>query len=139
MVDVLHAEMGGIDMSEWIKYDGSEKQIEEILRSKNGFSCIRDTGDKDIKVYLSPLTKTYLIGLLSDCEKYLINDQHPYADLIKIWADTGCPVWIKAKNFRDLLHIVNTMKDIQDGNILKTTKPDWNIPGAEYSLTPFED
>lgn len=118
----------------WVECKGSEKQIEEILRSKNGFSCIRDTGDKDIKVYLSPLTKTYLIGLLSDCEKYLINDPHQYADLIKIWADTGCPVWVR--------HDVTTQFpsfSMTKTLVRKTSKPDWNIPGAEYRLTPFED
>ena len=144
MEDVLHAEMEGIDMSEWIKYDGSDEQIEEILNSKNGFSYIRDTGDKDIKVYLSPLTKTYLIGLLSDCKQYLINNQHPYADLIKIWADTGCPVWVrptKPYEFKisDYLNHPTTKLMVDHrGVYLITTAPDWNIPG-EYSLTPFED
>ena len=138
MEDVLHAEMEGIDMSEWIKYDGSDEQIEEILNSKNGFSYIRDTGDKDIKVYLSPLTKTYLIGLLSDCKQYLINNQHPYADLIKIWADTGCPVWVRSNN---LCYEDNNSNVWERFGlyVTSTTKPNWNIPGAEYRLTPFED
>ena len=138
MEGVLHAEMEGIDMSEWIKYDGSDEQIEEILNSKNGFSYIRDTGDKDIKVYLSPLTKTYLIGLLSDCKQYLINNQHPYADLIKIWADTGCPVWVRSNN----LCYEDNNSNVWERfwlYVTSTTKPNWNIPGAEYRLTPFED
>ena len=145
MVYVLHAEMGGIEMSEWIKYDGSDKQIEEILRSKNGFSCIRDTGDKDIKVYLPPLTKTYLICLLIDCEQYLINDPHPYSDLIKIWADTGCPVWVRPRKpyefkISDYLnHSTTRLRVDGKGVYLITATPDWNIPGAEYRLTPFED
>ena len=33
MADVLHAEMGGIEMSEWIKYDRSDEQTDEINRS----------------------------------------------------------------------------------------------------------
>ena len=122
----------------WVECKGSEKQIEEILRSKNGFSCIRDTGDKDIKVYLSPLTKTYLIGLLSDCEKYLINDPHQYADLIKIWADTGCPVWVRcpAHKYEWDSSLGNIIVDYIKTEVTNT--PDWNIPGAEYRLTPFE-
>jgi hypothetical protein len=52
---------------------------------------------------------------------------HPYADLIKIWADTGCPVWVKEG------------KELARPFIYETSKPDWNIPGAEYRLTPFED
>ena len=143
MEGVLHAEMEGIDMSEWIKYDGSDEQIEEILNSKNGFSYIRDTGDKDIKVYLSPLTKTYLIGLLSDCKQYLINNQHPYTDLIKIWADTGCPVWVKVTKRNDWVRYIDgvyyKLRAMVHEYLEPTTKPDWNIPGAEYRLTPFED
>ena len=125
-------------MTKWIEYTGSDKQIEEILNSKNGFSYIRDTGDKDIKVYLSPLTKTYLIGLLSDCKQYLINNQHPYADLIKIWADTGCPVWVRSNN---LCYEDNNSNVWERFGlyVTSTTKPNWNIPGAEYRLTPFED
>ena len=121
----------------WVECKGSEKQIEEILRSKNGFSCIRDTGDKDIKVYLPPLTKTYLICLLIDCEQYLINDPHPYSDLIKIWADTGCPVWVRSNN---LCYEDNNSNVWERFGlyVTSTTKPDWNIPG-EYRLTPFED
>lgn len=124
---------------EWIKYDGSEKQIEEILSSKNGFSYISDTGDKDIKVYLSPLTKTYLIGLLSDCKQYLINYAHPYADLIDIWRLSGCPVWVRcpAHKFEWDSSLGNVTVDYMKTEITNT--PDWNIPGAGYSLTPFED
>ena len=105
-------------MSEWKEYTRSDEQIEEINNAPHGYSS-----------RLNKKGKT----------EYLIHQPHPYANLIKTWADTGCQVWIKAQNFRDLLHIVGTLKDIQDGNVLKTTKPDWNIPGAEYSLTPFKD
>jgi len=36
MENVLHAGMGGIEMSEWIEYTGSDKQIEEIKTASNG-------------------------------------------------------------------------------------------------------
>jgi len=57
---------------------------------------------------------------------------HPYADLIKIWADTGCPVWVRyTEPTEDGLNI--------RWRTIKTNTPDWNIPGAECRLTPFED
>lgn len=130
-------------MSEWKEYTGSDEQIREMLfaANKHGVMIIHHNGELccepfmdagELEQHLDKRTK-YPIKM------FLLCHPHPCADLIKIWADTGCQVWIKANNFRDLLHIVGTLKDIQDGNVLKTTKPDWNIPGAEYSLTPFED
>lgn len=64
---------------------------------------------------------------------------HPYADLIKIWADTGCPVWVRCPAHK-------YEWDSSLGNIIvdyikteATNTPNWNISGAEYRLTPFED
>ena len=121
-------------MAKWIEYTGSDEQIEEILRNKDGFSYIRNMNDNDIKVYMSPLTKKYLVALLSDCDRYLINNTHPYADIIKIWADTGCEVWVRQliRNYTFPDYLTNKY------DVIVTDKPDWNIPNAEYKLTPFE-
>ena len=61
---------------------------------------------------------------------YLICNPRPHAKMIKQWAQTGQPVWIrecrspgaKTRSF-----------------VYETYNPDWNIPGAEYSFTPFVD
>ena len=34
MENVLHAGMGGIEMSEWIEYTGSDEQLKNSIRSK---------------------------------------------------------------------------------------------------------
>ena len=59
---------------------------------------------------------------------------HHHADLIDIWADTGCPVLVQhevTKQFQGY--------SMSEMRIYETNTPDWNIPGAEYRLTPFED
>ena len=123
MADVLHAEMGGIEMSEWIEYTGSDEQIEEINNAKHGF-----------RTRLNKKGHT----------EFIICQPHQYADLIKIWADTGCPVWVRpTKPYEfEISDYENhpTTKLMVDhiGVYLITTVPDWNTPD-EYSLTPFED
>ena len=135
MVDVLHAEMGGIEMK-WIEYTGDNKQIEEINRSE---SLLLKRKDGAVSFVLHP---PLVMNEMDDevTTHYLIGQPHPYADLIKIWADTGCPVWVKGdiKVMSHLLHTGNKVTPYPTYTVIKTTKPDWNIPG-EYRLTPFED
>ena len=112
---------------EWIKYDGSDKQIAEINDSvlRHGFILRNRYGS------ISPVMKQpWHVALIGDKDTthYLICKPHQYADLIKIWANTGCPVWVR------YYHIFYCELVLRI-----TTIPDWNIPGAEYSLTPFED
>ena len=119
-------------MAKWKKYTGSDEQIEEIQKSKHGVM----TEDFIIIDGGAPLRDLLCIG-----DKYLICQPHPYADIIKIWADTGCPVWIRL--FQSDRYSVNfdyiEVTDTADHSTYMTTKPDWNIPEAEYRLTPFED
>ena len=108
-------------MAKWIEYTGSDKQISDIQTSEHGWM----TED-----FITIDGSAPIHDLISVGEKYLICQPHPYADLIKIWADTGCPVWWRMipKNHVGLIC-----------RVFKTNTPDWNIPGAEYRLTPFED
>ena len=138
-------------MSEWIEYTGSDEQLKELLTTKSKFMV-----DNKWSVFHKPTTLNmpatednlnWLAALLRDTKvkNYLICQPHPYADLIKIWADTGCPVWVrptKPYEFKisDYLNHPTTRLMVDEkGVYLITTTPDWNIPGAEYSLTPFED
>jgi len=138
MENVLHAGMGGIEMSEWIEYTGSDEQLKEILfaANKHGVMIIHHNGElcpsiftdaNELSQHLDKRTK-YPIKMFWLCQP------HPYADMIKIWADTGCPVLVR--------HDVTTQFpsfSMTKTLVRKTSRPDWNIPGAEYSLTPFED
>ena len=81
----------------WIEYTGSSRQIEEI-----------DSSDKDIlfKLETGRLIREsevngYWLKLPMGITHYLICQPHPYADEIKIWADTRCPVYYQAVECRD--------------------------------------
>ena len=80
--------------------------------------------------------ETHLRGHLETWEvtNYLICNPHPLADMIERWARTGQPAWIKT-----FIEMPYAGLPILDERIQKTNKPDWNIPGAEYSFTPFKD
>ena len=111
---------------EWIEYTGSDGQIGEINASE---SFLLKRKDGEISFILQPPFEPNEMDSETIAE-YLICQPHPYANLIKIWADTGCPVWWRMipKNHVGLIC-----------RVFKTNTPDWNIPGAEYRLTPFED
>ena len=111
---------------EWIKYDGSDKQIAEINDSvlRHGFILRNRYGS------ISPVMKQpWHVALIGDKDTthYLICKPHQYADLIKIWADTGCQVWYKHK-------LVAASGECGPFH-LPFSYPDI----CEYSLTPFED
>lgn len=109
-------------MTKWIGYTGSDEQIEEIQKSKHGVM----TEDFIIIDGGAPLRDLLCIG-----DKYLICQPHPYADEIKIWADTGCMIYV-----REPIDYAMTGDMYKD---YATAQPNWNIPNAEYRLTPFED
>lgn len=121
---------------EWIEYIGSDEQIKEMLfaANKHGVMIIHHNGElcpsiftdaNELSQHLDKRTK-YPIKMFWLCQP------HPYADLINIWRLSGCPVYVRYT------------EPTEDGlnmrwRTIKTNTPDWNIPGAEYRLTPFED
>ena len=136
-------------MAKWIEYTGSDEQIEEMCKP----GCIYAVMDVSGKVFgpyvwfdasnhPDPRLREFndLKSQLNTAsiKQYLICQPHPYSDLIKIWADTGCPVWVRAA---DLCYEDNKSNVWERYGLFVTVTdtPDWNIPGAEYSLTPFED
>lgn len=141
-------------MSEWIEYTGSDEQIAEMLNNEEGFICknkknfISHALEIKYGALKSKINRRMLCELM-DIRNYLKNEEtthyilcqpHPYADLIKIWADTGCPVWIKFLEQYEIDFLGFELVDyLQSGTVFKTSLPNWNIPGAEYSLTPFGD
>ena len=107
---------------EWIEYTGSDEQIEEIQKSEHGWM----TEDFIVIDGSAPLRDLLCIG-----DKYLICDPHPYANEIKVWADTWCEVWVR-----------EPVDYAMTGDMYKeyvTDQPNWNIPNARFRLTPFED
>lgn len=130
-------------MSEWVKYTGAEEQLDAMLTSQDGF--IVDSSDSvfsrrsRIRFEPSEENKEWLKGLLSNggVQKYLICEPHPLADMIGQQADTGQPVWVLyPEDSEEVPRSEFAMSS--RGPMYKTTTPEWNIPGAEYSFTPFD-
>lgn len=103
-------------MAEWIEYTGSDEQIAEIGMSlyANGFMARNESGIESNVV-------------CSDTTHYWIIPDDPLREMKIRWAQTGQPVWWR---FSDTSF---------EPGVRCTTSPDWNIPNAEYSFTPFED
>lgn len=56
---------------------------------------------------------------------------HPYEDIIKFWASTGCEVWVKEPIDYEMQGWMF--------KVYKTNSPDFRIPNAVYQLEPFEN
>lgn len=127
-------------MSEWIEYTGSDEQIQSLIAARHGFLIDADVlcysgiwnkfGEEGQRWWYTKFVSDVKRQALDvDIKKYLICQPHQYADLIDIWRLSGCPVWVRYRNALSPKNFI----------VEETNKPDWNIPGAEYRLTPFED
>src|SRR5574343_518471 len=121
-------------MADWVKYEGTDEQIEEILYA--GGYIIRTNTGYESGIRMAVGKRDELISELNDgnVTHYLICQKHPLADMIERQARTGQPVWIKT-----VMDMPYAGLPILDERIQKTNKPDWNIPGAEYSFYAFEE
>lgn len=124
-------------MANWIEYTGSDEQIEELKIAFIGDGFIVKKADGRISGRIQggiPLAEGFIEYNFQESwcvEEYLICQPHPYADLIKIWADTGCMIYV-----REPIDYAMT------GDMYKeyvTDQPNWNIPNAIFRLTPSED
>ena len=107
-------------MSEWKEYTGSDESICEIADAIHGVLLRYKCGKETLIVTAN---RTWGV-CLDDVTHYLICNPHPLADMICQQARTGQPVLVKKYS--------NSFG-------YKTTTPDWNIPNAEYSFTPFDE
>ena len=124
-------------MSEWIEYTGSDEQNRDILGSKADVLFMYSNGVHRLRS--SMFTGDWKHRTLTH---YLICQPHPYADLVDIWRLSGCPVYVRITEYELHKHGCREYQVTYTRNgdtVLVTCKPDWNIPGAEYRLTPFED
>lgn len=146
--------------AQWIKYDGSDEQIAEMRNAEHGFMAKNITSISSVMSikfnqlfiqgqkgpYLPELFGNKLENFLThnNTIEYLICTPHLYADMICQQARTGQPVWLRITNMIGIAGINDIGEyykytDSKGRNIYKTNAPNWNIPGAEYSFTPFED
>lgn len=106
-------------MSEWKEYTGSDEQIAEIENAKNGYIVNHYDGTESL--VLSSGQYKHVLGKFT--RYWIIPDDHLREMKIR-QAMTGQPVWVRKH------HDLGYTRTV-------TTTPDWNIPNAEYSFTPF--
>ncbi len=117
-------------MAEWKRYTGAPEQIKEMLEAPHGF-LTRGANDSGETVIIPSWTVPWLKKTPDNpiwkMEEYLICEPHPLAEMICSQAQTGQPVYWKAKN--------------GSGNtgICHKHIPPFAHPGEyEYSFSPFE-
>ena len=126
-------------MSEWIEYEGTDEQIEEMRNSEHGF-IYRDAHFEeciDVRYFAEFMGRHHLKKYLGECEvtHYLICEEHHLADMIERWARTGQPVYWQNKLNPRISGIcwVN-----QEGHVMD--HPPFVAPNkCNYSFTPSEE
>ena len=121
--------------AEWKEYTGSDEQIAELSKAKNGVCLKFEHSQKSFVYSLKDISTTDGVPTLSNTvTHYLICNPHPLAEMICQQARTGQPVWVRLHSYegndKELVNYLNT--------IYVTTTPDWNIPNTEYSFSEFE-
>jgi len=119
--------------TEWKEYNGSDEQIAEMQEAQYGV-LLSNNPSEIVDVSDMILLESYLNE--QDVHEYLICNPHPLADMIRKQALTGQPVWIMY--MKDLM-VLRPGDKAWRKEIIVTTTPDWNIPNAEYSFTPFKE
>ena len=121
----------------WVLFDGSDEQIAELNECKNGF-VVRFNDDKYSALY-ECIDIDRLINL--GFTHYWIIPDDPLREMKIRQAMTGQPVWIKMKSSTYWVIAMRGFDLIYQDHVvsvIKSTTPDWWIPNAEYSFTPFE-
>ncbi len=138
-------------MSEWKEYSGSDEQIEQIKNAPHGF--IYRLNGSTISSVVFEKSRGIFVGEWVDCKRvvlsiddlrgslnrknvthYFLINPHPLADMICQQARTGQPVWISIAVDTG----IGELEKIEYRYLEPTETPDWNIPNAEYSFTPFD-
>ena len=144
-------------MSKWVQFTGSDEQIADIRKAKNGFilryrkgeetEVIRSVGSSFIgdaidsrRRMLSGDNIVEVLNRNSTTHYWLIPDD-PLREMKIRQAMTGQPVWIKMKSSTYWVIAMRGFDLIYQDHVvsvIKSTTPDWNIPNAEYSFIEFE-
>lgn len=125
-------------MTSWVPYTGSDEQIAELQTSK----FIYRYKTKSAQLRESSIENMLWRAQINQLSHYWIIPDDPLRDMKIRQAMTGQPVWIRTE---DWTIDVNQCGGQLIGNstdthmVFITTTPDWNMPNAEYSFSPFED
>lgn len=151
-------------MSEWKEYTGAPEQIDEMINAAHGFICKNEETESGIltikygQLFSSmshyPILNAMWDGSLkrfmdnNNTTNYLTCNPHPLADMICQQARTGQDVFVhiagtiyanyiahRAAQDMDYFHSYYNKK--LEATTYITKKPNWHIPGAQYSFTRF--
>lgn len=120
---------------EWVAYTRSNEQIAELKSAKNG-----------VLIRLLDDIKGENEFILQRCDdfhrsisEYWIIPDDPLREMKIRQAQTGQPVWQRypTHRFEWDSSLGNVMVDYIKTEV--TTTPNWHIPNAEYSFTPFDN
>lgn len=131
-------------MTEWKKYDGTDEQIVEMLTHSTGFIVdserLYSLGKTILRMEPDELNIDWLkadLSMYGDVKAYLLCNPHPLADMICRQAQTGQPVYVRVNGNAGIHCAYGKYTWTGTHSVWVTTTPDWNIPGAEYSFSPF--
>ena len=128
-------------MTEWKEYTGINEQIAEIRHAKHGY-ILRGKykpGTEACFTYNDRIHDYFVLdGPIKNYKvDYWIIPDDPLREMKIRQARTGQPVLVKVE--RQILNDnYEFVKNINGHYVYVTCKPDWNIPNAEYSFSPFE-
>ncbi len=120
----------------WQFYTGSDEQIAELRGAKNGY-VIRYSNDKISNIAWNDCIKNSQFVDWKNGERhcpthYWLIPDDPLREMKVRQAQTGQPVWVRVPTsfIRYGYHYITYGA---------TTTPDWNIPNANYSFSPFQE
>lgn len=114
----------------WQVYDGSDEQIAEIRNAGNGYVA-RLTSGKEILIKPG---ETYHISnpSVEKVTHYWLIPADPLREMKVRQAMTGQPVCVRQSYY-------DPVEEHHGAKVFTTTTPDWNIPNANYSFSPFQE
>ena len=112
--------------TQWVKYDGSDKQIAEIWKAnkENGFITVWKDGNE------SGVIVNDWNGFDKDIDKYWIIPDDPLRKMKIRQAETGQPIWTRQKSM---------LREGEWFYLDPTTAPPWFMEDAEFSFKPFQE
>lgn len=110
-------------MSEWKEYTGSDEQIAEMTNARNGWIARLTTGVDSYINQGHPGNSLLISSIIS----YWLIPADPLREMKIRWAMTAQRVFVRIHHANDVI------------DVFYDQSPNWNIPNAEYSFTPFKD
>ena len=120
------------NQTNWTEYTGSDEQIAEMQDCKYGFILLY----KDKKQYEILTAQGDFFGNITrlhpDVTHYWIIPADPLREMKVRQAMTGQPVCVRQSYY-------DPVEEHHGAKVFTTTTPDWNIPNANYSFSPFQE